>query len=95
MGDYSGIDHVFSVETKVLETAQMVRDEWWLQVQAPGSLKCWKGLTAKQSERLGGKLLSFKRIPFPQLAPYTAAVRIVRRDEIGREPAGAHTSWWW
>jgi hypothetical protein len=63
-------------QTEVLQTAQMVRQEWRLQVTAPGAVACLRSVLAKTFTAGGGTLVSFKLISFPKLAPYTAAFRL-------------------
>jgi hypothetical protein len=72
-----------SSDTDVLKTAQMLRREWQIQVQASGAIACIRGQTAKAVAAEGGKLVSFKRIPFPHLATYSAAFRMVAEFTAG------------
>jgi hypothetical protein len=63
-------------QSEVLQTARMVRKEWQLQIQAPGAIACLRSITNKEFAS-GARLVSFTRIPFPHIATYTAAFRIV------------------
>jgi hypothetical protein len=63
-------------EAEVLQTAQMVRQEWRIQIQAPGAIACLRTQLAKGLATQGVTLVSFRRIAYPRLAPYTAAFRI-------------------
>jgi hypothetical protein len=66
-----------NTQAEVLQTAAMVRQEWRLQVTAPGALACLQSVLAKSFRAGGGTLVSFKRISVPKLAPYEAAFRLV------------------
>lgn len=65
-----------NTQAELLQTAQMVSQEWRLQVTAPGALACLRRVLAKSLTAGGGTLVSFKRISFPKLAPYEAAFRL-------------------
>jgi hypothetical protein len=72
----SGLSEI-QTQTDVLQTAQMVRKEWQLQIQAPGALACLRTILRQQFASGGARLVSFMRIPFPHVATYTIAFRIV------------------
>jgi hypothetical protein len=61
-------------EVQLLQTRRMVRLDWQREVLAPGALPCLRRDLAKN---LGpsAKVVSFKRIPFPRIASYTAEFR--------------------
>lgn len=65
---------------EVLQTARMVQEEWRIQVQQPRAIACLASQFDKELATGGGKVISFKRIPFPRLAPYSAAFRLVARQ---------------
>lgn len=60
-------------EAQVLATARMVRLDWRRVVLAPGLLPCLRS----QAAPAGMKVASIRRIPFPHVATYTAAIRFV------------------
>ena len=66
----------FDSEAQVLATPAMVRLDWQRTVVAPEVLPCLqtgiaKGLSGSE------RLVSLRRIPFPQIAPYSRAFRAV------------------
>jgi hypothetical protein len=63
-------------ETTVLQTSRMVRREWQIQVQAPAAIRCFHQTYAGAVAAAGGRFISFKRISFPQIAPYSAAFEV-------------------
>jgi hypothetical protein len=63
----------FDSEAQVLATARMVRLDWRRVVLAPGLLPCLRSHAAPA----GTKVVSLRRIPFPHVATYTAALRFV------------------
>jgi len=63
----------FDSEAQVLATARMVKLDWQRVVLTPGLLPCLRSQTAPA----GAKLVSLRKIPFPRLATYTAAFRLV------------------
>jgi hypothetical protein len=71
-------------EAEVLQTAQMVRQEWRIQIQAPGAIACLRTQLAKGLAPQGATLVSFRRVPFPRLVPYTAAFRVVASAQGNR-----------
>jgi hypothetical protein len=71
-------------EAEVLQTARMVRQEWRIQIQAPGAIACLRTQLAKGLAPQGATLVSFSRVPFPRLAPYTAAFRVVASAQGAR-----------
>ena len=64
-------------EAQVFQTAQMVRDEWRIQVQTPAAVACYHSYTARAFAAAGVKLVSFKQIPFPHVAQHSTAFRLV------------------
>ena len=65
----------FQTETWVMKTAAMVRVDWQRVVGHPTFLRCSaeKDLATQQN----AKLVSYKRIAFPRLAPLSRRVRLV------------------
>ena len=66
----------FDSEVQVLETPRMVRLDWRRSVLAPGVLPCLRSTTTKGLPA-GATVVSIKRLPFPHVAPYTAAFRLI------------------
>jgi len=64
-------------QAEVLQTPAMVAGEWRQQVQAPAAVACLRAVTAAALAKSGAKQVSFKQIPFPHVAPYTKAFRIL------------------
>jgi hypothetical protein len=64
-------------QTEFLQTAPMVAAEWRLQITKPGAVACLRTVLAQSFTSAGGSLVSFKKVAFPKLAPYTAAFRLV------------------
>jgi hypothetical protein len=67
---------VFS-EIEVLQSAEMVRREWKAQIATPAAVPCIRSSFAKSIAAAGNTFISFKRIPFPRLATYSAGFRLV------------------
>jgi hypothetical protein len=67
---------VIDSQAQVLQTAQMVRQEWRIQVQAAGAIPCLRTQLAKEFAAQGAQVVSFKRVPFPQVAPYSTEFRV-------------------
>jgi hypothetical protein len=65
----------FDSEVQVLETPRMVQLDWRRSVLAPGVLPCLRSTTTKALPA-GATVVSIKRLPFPHVAPYTAAFRL-------------------
>lgn len=61
-----------SNQTDVLRSAQMVRREWRLEIETPYAVPCLRRFYEKRFSTAGARLISFKRIPFPHVATYTA-----------------------
>ena len=61
-------------QVQVMKTRRMVRLDWQREILAPGALPCLRRDLAKD---LGSTatVRSFKRIPFPRIATYTAEFR--------------------
>jgi hypothetical protein len=53
----------------------MVDREWHLAVQTPAAVPCLRTFYARKFVGVGARLVSFKRIAFPHIAPYAAAYR--------------------
>jgi hypothetical protein len=66
----------FDSEVQVLETPRMVRLDWRRSVLAPGVLPCLRSTTTK-SLPAGATVVSIERLPFPHVARYTAAFRLI------------------
>jgi hypothetical protein len=66
----------FDSEVQVLRTARMVQLDWQRSVKAPGAIPCLRSTLVKTIGE-GGKVLSFEEIPFPRVATYSTAFRIV------------------
>jgi hypothetical protein len=64
----------FHNEVQVMKTRRMVRLDWQREVLAPGTIPCQRRELAR-SLGSSAKVLSFKRIPFPRIAPYTTEFR--------------------
>jgi hypothetical protein len=79
--DWRRLGLEFHSEANVFQTAQMVRREWQLQVQAPAAVPCLRSVFARTLAAAGARLVSFERIPFPRIAPYAAAFRAVVDDK--------------
>jgi hypothetical protein len=67
----------FDSEAQVLQTPAMVRLDWRRTVLAPQVFPCLRTVVAKQFSGAGNRLVSFARIPFPQIAPFARAYRAV------------------
>ena len=72
-----------SSQTDVLQTAQMVRREWQVQVQDPAALACGRRQAAKAFAAHGAKLISYRRISVPHIAPQVAAYWLLVRPVGG------------
>ena len=66
---------------EILQTPRMVRLEWKRTFEHPNELSCLRRTAASGLARDGGRLVSFKRVPFPRLAPYARRYRMVGRVE--------------
>jgi len=66
-----------SSETEVLQSADMLRGEWKVQIATPGAVPCLRSFFAKRIAAAGNTFVSFKRIPFPRIATYSAGFRLV------------------
>jgi hypothetical protein len=64
-------------ETEVLQSADMVRREWKAQIVTPAAVPCLRSSFAKGVAAAGNTFVSFKRIPFPRIASYSAGFRLV------------------
>jgi hypothetical protein len=71
-------------EAQVLQTAQMVRQEWRIQIQAQGAIACLRTQLAEGLAQQGATLVSLERIAFPRVVPYTAAFRVVASAQATR-----------
>ena len=63
----------FQSEAQVLRTPGMVRLDWQRTVLAPNVLPCLRSVFSKQAG--SGRLVSLRRLAFPQIAEYTRAFR--------------------
>jgi hypothetical protein len=75
-----GID--IDSEAQVLQTPHMVSLDWQRTVLSPKVIPCLREVAAK-SLGAGAKVVSIKRVAFPRVATYTAAVRIVLQATSG------------
>jgi hypothetical protein len=66
----------FDSEVQVLQTPRMVQLDWRRSVLAPGVLPCLRSTTTKGLPA-GATVVSLRRLPFPRVAPYTAAFRLI------------------
>jgi hypothetical protein len=71
------LERSVSVQTEVLQTAKMLRREWRLQIDASAFVPCFRHFLAKWYVGARGRLLSFRRVSLPRVAPASAAYRIV------------------
>jgi hypothetical protein len=62
----------------------MVDREWHLAVQTPTAVPCLRIFYAKKFAAVGARLVSFKQIAFPHVAPYAAAYRGVAETASAR-----------
>jgi hypothetical protein len=67
---------VFDSEAQVLQSARMVRLDWQRSVLAPGLLPCLRSMAAKSSP-VNATVVSIEKLPFPRVATYTAAFRLI------------------
>jgi hypothetical protein len=65
---------VIGNEIQVMKTRRMVSLDWQREVLAPGTISCQRRDLAR-SLGSSAKVVSFKRIPFPRIARYTAEFR--------------------
>lgn len=65
------------VQTEVLQTAEMVRREWRLQIETPAFSPCLRRALGRWYMAAGGKLISFRRVRFPRFGTQSAAYLIV------------------
>ena len=65
---------VIGNEVQVMQTRRMVSLDWQREVLAPGTIPCQRRDLAR-SLGSSAKVVSFKRIPFPRIARYTAEFR--------------------
>jgi hypothetical protein len=59
-------------QTEVLQNTQMVRREWQLEIETPHAVPCIRRFYEKTFAAGGAQLISFMRIPFPQIATHAA-----------------------
>lgn len=64
----------FDSQSGVLKTRRMVALDWRRSVLAPGTIPCLRRTIAKGLPS-NAKVVSFKRLPFPHVAHYTALFR--------------------
>jgi hypothetical protein len=74
----------FDSQSGVLKTRQMVARDWRRSVLAPGAVSCLRRSIGKG---LGSnaKVVSFRKLPFPQISPYAALFRgVISASAQGR-----------
>lgn len=76
---YTGPGISVSSRAEVLQTPRMVQLEWKRTLEHRNFLSCARRTFAQGLARNGGRLLSFRRVPFPRLAPYAARYRMISR----------------
>jgi hypothetical protein len=64
-------------EAEVLQSEEMVRREWKAQIATPAAVPCIRSSFAKRIAAAGNTFISFKRIPLPRIATYSAGFRTV------------------
>lgn len=77
--DYSGAGLRITSQVEVLQTPRMVRLEWKRTYKHPNLFRCVRRTYARGFAREGGRFVSFRRTPFPRLAPYSARYRVIAR----------------
>jgi hypothetical protein len=65
-----------TTQTNVVQTSQMAREEWQIQVKAPAAIACIRRTYAATIVAAGGTFVSFKEISFPRIATYAAAFEL-------------------
>jgi hypothetical protein len=77
---------------QMVRTTRMLRLDWQRVVVAPRAIRCHRRDMAKRISR-NGRLLSFRRIPFPRLTRYAVEYRAVVycRQEIPTQVGGSST----
>ena len=82
-------DGRLSVDSGVhmVRTARMLRLDWQRVVVAPRAIRCHRRDIAKRISR-NGRLVSFRRIPFPHLTRYAVEYRAVVDVPAGNTDAG-------
>jgi hypothetical protein len=75
----------FDSEAQVLRAAQMVSLDWQRTVMAPQLLPCLRTVLAKNAGS-STQIVSVRRIAFPRISQYTAAIRVVLDVKIGTSP---------
>jgi hypothetical protein len=79
----------FDSEAQVLRAAQMVKLDWQRTVTAPGLLPCLRSVLAKNAGA-AGKIVSVRRMAFPHLSQYTAAIRVLLDVKTGTSTVPVH-----
>jgi hypothetical protein len=79
----------FDSEAQVLRTAQMVKLDWHRTVIAPGLLACLRTVLATSSGPTT-KIVSVRRIAFPHVSQYTAAIRVLLDVKVGSSAVPLH-----
>jgi hypothetical protein len=72
----------FDSEAQVLRTPQMVKLDWQRTVIAAGLLPCLRSVLAKSSSA-ATKIVSVRRMAFPHVSQYTAAIRVLLDVKAG------------
>jgi hypothetical protein len=74
-------------EVQMVRTTRMLRLDWQRVVVAPRAIRCRRRDIAKRISR-HGRLVSFRRIPFPRLTRYAVEYRAVVEVPAGNTDAG-------
>jgi hypothetical protein len=77
---------VIGNEIQVMKTRRMVTLDWQREVLAPGTIACQRRDLAR-SLGSSAKVVSFRRIPFPRIARYTAEFRALVDVSVGGKTA--------
>jgi hypothetical protein len=80
--EYRSAGVVIDNEAQVLKTARMVQLDWRRSVLAPGLVSCLRSHLAR-SAPANAKIVSIGKLPFPRVAPDTAAFRLVLEMHAG------------
>lgn len=72
----SGVNDI-NTQSEVLQTAQMVRQDWRVEVEEPAATACIRSILKKQLTKAGMTSISFTPLPFPDITSYAKAFRLV------------------
>jgi hypothetical protein len=75
----------FDSEAQVLRTEQMVKLDWQRTVIAPALLPCLRSVFGKSSSATT-TIVSVRRVAFPHVSQYTAAIRVILDVKSGSSP---------